>query len=82
MPQFDDIEALVTEINTVTNDEAAQLQVVSDRIDRIIKGIDPNGLDATQAATLKDQLTQIRDAQTPIKDRLTALGKDPENPIP
>ena len=59
MAQFDDIEALVTEINTTTNDEAAALQAVSDRIDKLIAKLPANGMDATQVAQLKDQLTQF-----------------------
>ena len=82
MAEFENIEELIAEVNTSTNEEATALQAVSDRIDKLIAKLPVGGLDATQTAQLKDQLTQIRDAQTPIKDRLTALGQDPDNPIP
>lgn len=80
--QFTDMKALISALNDETNDTAAKVQGVSDRIDRLIAGIPAGGLSAEEAEQLKTDLGSIRDAQQPIQDRLEALGQDAAQPIP
>ena len=82
MAQFDDVTALVTGIKDATDKEAAELQTVSDRIDKLVAGLPTGGLSAAEVEQLKVQLSGVSAAQQPIIDRLTVLGTDPANPIP
>lgn len=82
MSQFTDLKSLIDAVKTATDTEAAAIQSVSDRIDRIIASIPTDGMTAEQVAALKTELGEVQVAQTASIDRLTVLGKDPENPIP
>jgi predicted nucleic acid-binding Zn-ribbon protein len=67
MSKATDIQQLVTDINTATNEVASDLQRLRDQI--------AGGLSADEATTVVTQLDAL-------KNRLTVLGQDPENPVP
>lgn len=67
MSKATDIQQLVTEIDTATNEVASDLQRLRDQI--------AGGLTAAEAEGVVTQLDAL-------KNRLTVLGQDPENPVP
>lgn len=84
MAAIDDVTTLITAVNTATNAEAAALQTVSDRIDKLVAELAgaAGGLSAADVANVTAQLQALSAAQAPIVARLTALGADPTNPVP
>lgn len=62
-----DIKDLCAQLDTATNAVAAEIQSLMDQIS--------NGVSPTDAVDIKARLGAL-------KDRLTALGQDPNNPVP
>lgn len=67
MSKATDIQQLVTDINTATNEVASDLERLRNQI--------AGGLSASEADAVVAELDTL-------KNRLTVLGQDPENPVP
>ena len=69
MTKIDDVNVLLTKIDTETNEVAAEVAALRDQI------TNNGGISAADADAVVAKLGAI-------SDRLTGIGADPENPVP
>jgi RecA-family ATPase len=67
MSKASEIQAILDQIDTATNEVASDIQKLRDDL--------AGGVTAEEATGIQTRLTVL-------SDRLTAMGKDPENPAP
>lgn len=67
MSKATEIQAVLDQVDTATNEVAADLQALRDQL--------AGGVTADEATGIQARLTALA-------DRLTVMGKDPENPAP
>jgi len=90
MAAIDDVNAVLSELDDATNEEAANVQGVSDRIDKILAELAAalanaaggGGISKADVENLIVKLSSERDQAKATAARLTELAKDPENPVP
>lgn len=67
MAQFSDIQALLPALNEATNKIATEVQALIDQL---------------KAQPTQEQIDGVVNGLTAIKDNLTAIGANAENPLP